>query len=60
MLVIADNSDSYCRALWRFIMTDEVSNKFCWRGVLYGEKVVKYPVKEMALVAVFQGRSTYA
>lgn len=36
-------------------MTDEVSNKFCWRGVLYNEKVVKYPVKEMALVNVFQG-----
>ncbi|XP_054730470.1 uncharacterized protein LOC129239163 [Anastrepha obliqua] len=50
-----DNVDSFCRILWRFIMTDEVSNQFCWRGVVNADKVTKYPIKDMTILDVFQG-----
>ncbi|XP_036339382.1 uncharacterized protein LOC118748803 [Rhagoletis pomonella] len=51
----AENADVFCRILWRFIMTDEVSNQFCWRGVVNADKVIKYPIKDMTMMDVFQG-----
>ncbi|XP_067637150.1 uncharacterized protein [Eurosta solidaginis] len=48
------NADLFCRLVWRFIMTDEVSNQFCWRGVVNLDKVIKYPVKDMTIMEVLQ------
>lgn len=40
-------------------MTDEVSNLFCWRGVVNAEKIIKYPIKDMTMLDVFQGKENY-
>ncbi|XP_039958842.1 uncharacterized protein LOC120773800 [Bactrocera tryoni] len=55
LAIAAENADVFCRVLWRFIMTDEVSNQFCWRGVVNAEKIIKYPIKDMTMLDVFQG-----
>ncbi|XP_011188937.2 uncharacterized protein LOC105216245 [Zeugodacus cucurbitae] len=55
LAIATENADVFCRVLWRFIMTDEVSNQFCWRGVVNADKIVKYPIKDMTMLDVFQG-----
>ncbi|XP_014100734.3 uncharacterized protein [Bactrocera oleae] len=55
LAIATENADVFCRVLWRFIMTDEVSNQFCWRGVLNADKIIKYPIKDMTMLDVFQG-----
>uniref|UniRef100_W8BQC6 AT-rich binding protein n=1 Tax=Ceratitis capitata TaxID=7213 RepID=W8BQC6_CERCA len=55
LAIATESADVFCRVLWRFIMTDEVTNQFCWRGVVNADKVIKYPIKDMTMLDVFQG-----